>query len=65
MHAECITWAKRHGMSWNPEKYGIIHFTKQRRTNGLQLSAVPNIGMKDLPAPSIKVLGLQVDSKLS
>ena len=29
MHTECINWAKRHGMTWNPEKYGIIHFTKQ------------------------------------
>jgi Reverse transcriptase (RNA-dependent DNA polymerase) len=65
MHTECITWAKRHGMTWNPDKYSIIHFTKQRRTNGLQLSAVPNIGMKDRPVPCIKVLGLWVDSKLS
>jgi exonuclease III len=65
MHAECITWAKRHGMTWNPEKYSIIHFTKQRRTNGLQLSAAPDIGMKDGPVPAVKVLGLWVDTKLS
>ena len=52
-------------MTWNPDKYGVIHFTRQRKVDRLQLSAKPNIGMKEDPVSSFKVLGLWVDSKLS
>jgi len=65
MHDNCISWAKRHSMTWNPDKYSVIHFTRQHQVEGLCLSRKPNIGMKDNPVQSLKVLGVWIDSKLS
>ena len=29
-HSQCIAWVKRYGATFTPEKYQLIHFTKQR-----------------------------------
>lgn len=61
-HARCLDWAKRHGMRFAPTKYELIHFTRRRQFN---LRASINLGsVNKEPSPSIRVLGIWLDTKL-
>ena len=62
-HERCLTWARRHGASFAPDKYNLIHLTRRR---GVNLSAMVHIpGVRGSPVPSLRILGVQVDSKLA
>ena len=64
-HSRCIAWAKRHGARFAPDKYQLIHFTRrQRDPNGDLASAVCFNGQEISTETAIRVLGVQVDSKL-
>ena len=62
-HDKCVEWASKHGAAFAPQKYQLIHFTRSRKRHNLQ--ATVNIpGFEDGPAPSLRLLGVWVDSKL-
>jgi hypothetical protein len=62
-HNKCLSWANRHGAAFAPQKYQLIHFTRSRTIHNLQ--ATVNIhGFQGNPVPDLRLLGVQVDSKL-
>lgn len=63
IHNECLVWARRHGMSFAPQKYELTHFTRSRTKFNLQASASFN-GIHKEPSKEVKVLGVWLDSKL-
>jgi endonuclease/exonuclease/phosphatase family metal-dependent hydrolase len=65
-HDKCIAWAKRHGAQFAPEKYQLIHFTRRRRDPSGDLASSVRIENTNItPETTVKVLGVQVDSKLT
>jgi len=59
----CQAWARRSGAVFNPEKYELIHLTRRRKVD---LSAPLHIqGFSGEAVPELRVLGVQVDSKLT
>jgi hypothetical protein len=52
-----------HGLHFAPAKFGLTHFTKSRRFDLTQ--AVRLEGTEIVPTPSIRILGLHLDSKLN
>ena len=68
-HNRCIEWAERHGAVFAPEKYQLIHFTRRRTRRGVEdsdLTSTVRISEKSIrPETELRVLGVQVDSKLT
>lgn len=65
-HDKCIAWAKRHGAQFAPEKYQLIHFTRRRRDPSGDLASSVRIENTSVtPETTVKVLGVQVDSRLT
>lgn len=62
-HQKCVQWASRHGAAFAPQKYQLIHFTRSRTRHNLQ-AAVQIPGFEGGPVPSLRLLGVWVDSKL-
>lgn len=63
VHQDCQRWAEMHGAKFAPEKYELIHFTRNHRR--FNMEATIDIEGTRLPTkPFIRVLGVQVDSKL-
>ena len=61
-HQKCLKWASQHGAAFAPQKYQLIHFTRGRRHN---LKATVQIqGFEEGPVPSLRLLGVWVDTKL-
>jgi hypothetical protein len=61
-HERCLEWAKTHGMCFAPKKYHLIHFTRQKK---FDLTAPVQIEDRTIaPSPIIRILGLQLDSRL-
>ena len=61
-HEQCLDWARTHGMQFAPNKYTLTHFTRCRRYN-LQ-APVRLQGVVVKPEPVVRILGLQLDTKL-
>lgn len=60
---KCLRWARKHGATFAPDKYNLIHLTRQRRR--ADMSAAVNIpGFLGKPSTEIRVLRVQVNSKL-
>jgi hypothetical protein len=64
VHECCLEMARRHGASFAPEKYVLMHFTKARTK---QNSACPLILPTSTihPSPHARVLGVILNKKLS
>ena len=63
IHRKCEEWAVTHGARFAPEKYELLHLT--RAPKRFNLKAVPTLGGVQVETkPSIRVLGIQIDSKL-
>jgi hypothetical protein len=61
-HDKCLDWARTHGMRFAPNKYTLTHFTRRR---GFDLQAPVRLREVTVqPEPSVRILGIQVDSKL-
>ncbi len=61
-HKYCLDWACTHGMRFAPQKYTLTHFTRRR---GFDLEAPVTLqGTEIQPIPVVRVLGIQLDSKL-
>jgi hypothetical protein len=64
VHERCLEWARRHGASFAPEKYILVHFTKARTKHNHSCPLIlPTSTIH--PSPSARVLGVILDKKLS
>ena len=65
-HGRCVAWAKRHGASFAPEKYQLMHFTRRRHHDSADLASTVQIAGHEatLQKTSMRVLGVWVDPKL-
>jgi hypothetical protein len=64
VHKQCSEWARRHGASFAPEKYILVHFTKTRtKHNHTCPLTLPTTTI--YPSPSARVLGVILDKKLN
>jgi retron-type reverse transcriptase len=65
LHKEALEWAKKHGISFAPNKYELIYFSRARSRFNLQASIkLSDLVTKEL-AKEVRVLGIWLDSKLS
>ena len=63
IHRKCQQWAIKHGAKFAPEKYELIHFARNHKK--FNMTATMNIDEIRLDTkPHIRILGVQVDSKL-
>jgi hypothetical protein len=61
-HEQCIDWARTHGMRFATSKYTLIHFTR-RKDADIQAPVRLQGSLID-PKPVVRILELQLDSKL-
>ena len=64
IHTECMRWARKHGASFAPDKYELIHLSRNPRKFNMQESLEITSEAVITPSQSIRVLGFQVDTKL-
>jgi hypothetical protein len=64
VHERCLDWAKKHGASFAPDKYILVHFTKARTKHNTSCPLVLPASML-YPSLSALVLGVILDKKLS
>jgi len=66
-HTQCVEWAKDNGAKFAPEKYQLIHFTRQRRHAREDLASTMRINGHSiaLQDKAIRVLGVWLDPSLS
>ena len=63
VHEKIMVWAKRFGAVFAPQKYELIHFTRKRLA--VDMSKSVRLGSVEKgPSPDIRMLGVQLDSKL-
>ena len=62
-HEMCELWARRHGAHFAPAKYELLHLARNDRRFDMT-AAVCIGGVDKTPSPSVRVLGIQIDSKL-
>jgi len=63
VHKKCQNWALRHGITFAPQKYELIHFTTASKRFNLKASVQLGDISKD-PTTSVRVLGVWLDPKL-
>jgi len=62
-HEICMRWAAKHGASFAPQKYELIHMTRTPKKFNMKMAL--NFGNAVIePGASLRVLGLYVDTKL-
>lgn len=61
LHLEALVWAKRHGISFAPDKYELIHFTRARKRFNLQASIKLTDQVTKEPAKEVRALGIWLD----
>lgn len=62
-HNICMRWANTHGATFAPQKYELMHLSRTPRR--FNMTATVDIQSNIIePKPNIRVLGVQVDSKL-
>ena len=63
LHKQCEAWARRHGSTFTPKKYELIH--PATNPGKFDMAATITIGgERKPPKPDIRVLGIQIDTKL-
>jgi hypothetical protein len=63
IHKDCAKWSDTHGVRFAPEKYELLHFTRSPKR--FNMAATPRIeGLQPQTKGSIRVLGIQIDTKL-
>jgi hypothetical protein len=64
VYKRCLEWARRHGASFAPEKYILVHFTSARTKHNTACPlTLPSLTI--FPSLSARVLGVILDKKLS
>ena len=62
-HDSCAQWARRHGSCFAPQKYELIHLSRTPRR--FNMAATIDISGNEIaPKPDIRILGVQIDTKL-
>ena len=62
-HQICLRWAQKHGASFAPKKYELIHLTRSPKK--FNMEARVDLGAHQVaPKAVLKVLGLWIDGKL-
>jgi hypothetical protein len=64
LYKDCLSWAKRHGIKFAPDKYELVHFTRARKRFDLSASVQLGNGIVKEPTKEVRVLGVILDSKL-
>jgi exonuclease III len=64
-HDKCISWARRYGARFAPDKYQLIHFTKKKKVSEDLLATVEIGNEKAELVRELRVLGVWLDPKLS
>ena len=59
----CITWAHRHGATFTPHKYELMHLTRSPKRFNMA-AAVSLEGITKAPQPTLRILGISLVSKL-
>ena len=63
LHDKCQKWARTHGATFAPQKYELIHLTKTPKKFNMEANLqIDQINIT--PKLDIRVLGVQIDSKL-
>lgn len=63
MHDIAMNWARRHGALFNPAKYELLHCSRSIRKHDLT-TPIQLGGLAVDAKPAIRILGVQLDSKL-
>jgi len=63
IHNTCLTWARKSGASFAPDKYQLIHLTRRRRADTTACIQIP--GFDGKPQKLLKILGIWIDPKLN
>jgi hypothetical protein len=66
VHDKCDIWAQKTGMSFAPEKYELIHFSKKRRQRPVPEAFYLRMRNAVItPNTRVKILGIWLDEKLN
>ena len=63
IHSQCCEWARKHGATFAPTKYELIHLTRHPKRFNLK-AAIPFEAIEVSPKAHVRVLGVEIDSKL-
>lgn len=63
LHKQCKRWALQHGSTFAPKKYELIHFAQNPKKFNMA-AAISIAGITKTSKTNIKVLGVQIDTKL-
>lgn len=63
LHINCEAWARRHGSKFAPKKYKLIHFARNPKRFNMA-APITIAGEVNQPKADIRVLGVQLDTKL-
>lgn len=63
LHSRALNWANRHGAKFNPKKYELLHCSRATKKHDLSIPLQLE-GLTIDAKPEIRVLGVQLDSKL-
>ena len=64
VHDTCLLWASKHGATFEPNKYELIHLA--RRPKKFDMKAIFTAGnCRIIPKENVRVLGIQIDPKLN
>ena len=62
VHDDCLAWVSRHGATFAPQKYELMHLTHSQKFNMVASIQLPG-GLKT-PSPTVQVLDVLLDPKL-
>jgi hypothetical protein len=66
VHVQCADWARKHGAAFALGKYELLHLTRLPWHFNIYMEAPVHIGQRTIePKAAIRILGAQIDSKLS
>ena len=63
-HTKLVKWAHQHGIRFALQKYKLVHFSRSRKGK-FNMKAKIQLGETEKePTQDVRILGVQVDSKL-
>jgi len=63
-HNRCLNWARRYGASFAPEKYKLMHLSRNPKQFNIQ-APLPLLGVETKPEASMRILGVWLDPRLN
>ena len=62
IHQKAEKWALQHGSQFDPDKYELVHFTRDPKQNTTHALRLPHATIE--ASPSCRYLGIEMDSRL-